>query len=175
MTPSARKSGNAAASNGANRLRIIGGRWRGSKLNFPNIDAIRPTPDRVRETLFNWLQTDISNARCLDLYAGSGALGLEALSRGASAVTFVDREPAIGKYLRDTLQRLDGNGGNVITMDSSHYLTQTPTLFDVVFLDPPFAAATKQQLLSNLFAQLENGWLAPHAWIYIECPSDMGS
>jgi len=174
MTPPAKKSGNAA-SGGPNSLRIIGGRWRGSKLNFPNIAAIRPTPDRVRETLFNWLQTDIHNALCLDLYAGSGALGLEALSRGAGTVTFVDREPAIGKYLRETLQRLENSEANIITMDASRYLTQPSTPFDIVFLDPPFAAAARQHLLSSLFSQLENGWLSSHAYIYIECPSEMGA
>jgi 16S rRNA (guanine966-N2)-methyltransferase len=175
MTPSAKKSGNAAVTSGANRLRIIGGRWRGSKLNFPNIAAIRPTPDRVRETLFNWLQAEVNDARCLDLFAGSGALGLEALSRGASAVTFVDREAAIGKYLRETLQRLDCNQGEVVIADAMHYLTQHPTTFDLIFLDPPFAASANDRILPALFAQLEQGWLAPQALIYMECPADVGS
>src|SRR5918996_887096 len=84
----------------ANRLRIIGGRWRGSRIVFPPLAAIRPSPDRVRETLFNWLQQPIVGARCLDLFAGSGALGLEALSRGAAHVTFVDREPQVGRRLQ---------------------------------------------------------------------------
>jgi len=174
MTRPARKPSNAG-NGGANRLRIIGGRWRGSKLNFPDIVAIRPTPDRVRETLFNWLQADINNARCLDLYAGSGALGLEALSRGAGAVTFIDREPVIGKYLRETLLRLGDTHAHVITIDASQYLTQTPTPFDIIFLDPPFAAVANENLLSTLVSRLENGWLASPAWIYIECRSDMGA
>ena len=91
-----------------NRLRIIGGRWRGSRIVFPPLAAIRPSPDRVRETLFNWLQQSIVGARCLDLFAGSGALGLEALSRGAAHVTFVDREPQVGRHLTQTLERQAG-------------------------------------------------------------------
>ena len=90
---SAGKKTAPSASHAPNRLRIIGGRWRGSRIVFPPLAAIRPSPDRVRETLFNWLQQPIVGARCLDLFAGSGALGLEALSRGAAHVTFVDREP----------------------------------------------------------------------------------
>ena len=161
---------------GANRLRIIGGRWRGTKLNFPDVIAIRPTPDRVRETVFNWLQNDIANTHCLDLFAGSGALGLEALSRGANKVTFVDREFVIGKYLRDTLQRLNCDQAQVISSDAINFLKGTATPFDVVFLDPPFAASADTQLLSQVCSQLEShGWLNEHAHIYIECPSTMAS
>src|SRR5688572_11447327 len=97
----------------ANTLRIIGGQWRGRKIEFPNLAAIRPTPDRVRETVFNWLQHDIAGARCLDLFAGSGALGLEALSRGATAVTFVDKEHAVGHYLKEPLARLQATNAQV--------------------------------------------------------------
>jgi 16S rRNA (guanine966-N2)-methyltransferase len=166
----------AGAHRPPNQLRVIGGRWRGTKLNFPPIAAIRPTPDRVRETLFNWLQTDIVNARCLDLFAGSGAIGLEALSRGASTVTFVDREPAIGKYLHETLQRLQCDQGEVHVMDALNFLQRPASPFDIVFLDPPFASSAEQELLSSLCMQLENrGWLNAHAWLYIECPSSMGS
>ena len=157
-----------------NRLRIIAGRWRSVQIAFPPVAAIRPTPDRVRETLFNWLQADINGVRCLDLFAGSGALGLEALSRGAGAVTFVDREAAIGKYLCETLQRLKCEQGEVVVADATQYLAQRPTTFDVVFLDPPFAASANDRMLPTLFAQLEQGWLAPHAWIYMECPAEIG-
>lgn len=161
---------------GNNRLRIIGGQWRGTKLIFPDVFAIRPTPDRVRETLFNWLQMEIVASRCLDLFAGSGALGLEALSRGASTTTFVDREPKITRYLSETLARLNCSQGTVQTMDAIQYLQQPVTPYDIVFLDPPFAASAGQQLLSQLFNQIETrGWLSPSAHIYIECPSDMGS
>lgn len=158
----------------AHRLRIIGGRWRGTRLNFPPVAAIRPTPDRVRETLFNWLQADVASARCLDLFAGSGALGLEALSRGADAVTFVEREAAVSKYLRDTLQRLHCEQGEVLTTDALAFLDRQASPVDIVFLDPPFAAAMGSSLLSQVCSLLENqGWLSAHAWIYIECPAQM--
>jgi 16S rRNA (guanine966-N2)-methyltransferase len=148
-----------------NQLRIIGGVWRGRKLAFPDIDAIRPTPDRVRETVFNWLQNDIAGARCLDLFAGSGALGFEALSRGAAQVVFVDREPAIGRYLRDTLARLDASGAEVHTADSLRWLAAPSQPFDVVFLDPPFTANVLAAVCQRLEA---GGWLSPAALIYIE-------
>ncbi len=161
---------------GANQLRIIGGRWRGTKLKFPNIAAIRPTPDRVRETVFNWLQTDVLDAQCLDLFAGSGALGLEALSRGARTVTLVDREVAIGSYLRDALQRLQCEQSIVQSMDSLEFLRGPSRPFDIVFLDPPFAASMDTNLLSQVCTQLESrDWLSTHAWIYIESPASMGS
>jgi 16S rRNA (guanine966-N2)-methyltransferase len=152
-----------------NQLRIVGGRWRGMRIEFPDIAAIRPSPDRVRETLFNWLQTHIAGARCLDLFAGSGALGIEALSRGASAVTFVDREPQVGRHLTQTLQRLGAAGATVKTEDAVRFLERTPQPFDLVFLDPPFAST----LLEAVFARLPQGWLAPEAHIYVECPADV--
>ena len=149
-------------------MRIVGGRWRGMRIDFPAIAAIRPSPDRVRETLFNWLQAHIVGARCLDLFAGSGALGIEALSRGASAVTFVDREPQIGRHLTQTLQRLGATDATVRTEDSLRFLERPAQPFDVVFLDPPFAST----LLQPVFARLTRGWLAPAAHIYVECPAD---
>lgn len=153
-------------------MRIIGGRWRSVPLHFPDVAAIRPTPDRVRETLFNWLQQSILGARCLDLFAGSGALGLEALSRGAREVTFVDREPAIGRYLRDTLTQLRCTDAQVITADAFNFLHGTATPFDVVFLDPPFALSDDS--LPRVCRALESrGWLRSHAWIYLECPADV--
>lgn len=159
----------APAGQAPNRLRIVGGRWRGMRIDFPPIEAIRPSPDRVRETLFNWLQTHISGARCLDLFAGSGALGIEALSRGASAATFVEREPQVGRHLTQTLQRLGATGATVETQDALRFLERTPQLFDVVFLDPPFASP----LLQAVFSKLPQGWLAPDAHIYVECRSDV--
>jgi 16S rRNA (guanine966-N2)-methyltransferase len=154
-----------------NRLRIIGGQWRGRKLEFPNVAAIRPTPDRVRETVFNWLQNDIVDARCLDLFAGSGALGLEALSRGATQVDFVDCEPRIGSYLRETLKRLETTSGNVHTADSLKWLAGSVQPFDVVFLDPPFDASILPAVCQRLE---EGGWLNPEALIYIESASSGG-
>lgn len=157
---------------GANRLRIIGGRWRSVPLRFPDVAAIRPTPDRVRETLFNWLQQAVIGARCLDLFAGSGALGLEALSRGAREVVFVDREAAIGHHLRDTLKQLQCIDAQVITSDALAFLKQAASPFDVIFLDPPFALSATE-LLPQLYLRLEQGWLNANAWIYLECPSNI--
>lgn len=151
-----------------NRLRIVGGRWRGSRIDFPPIAAIRPTPDRVRETLFNWLQHDLVGTRCLDLFAGSGALGLEALSRGASHVTFVDREPRIARHLAATLERLHANNAEIVVSDAFNFLERSPSSFDIVFLDPPFSL----DALPKIYALLARGWLAPSAFIYVECPAD---
>jgi 16S rRNA (guanine966-N2)-methyltransferase len=152
------------------QLRIIGGRWRGTRLRFPPVDAIRPTPDRVRETLFNWLAPVIGGARCLDLFAGSGALGLEALSRGASDVVFVDRDARIADYLRETLARLKGQG-TVLAGDAERSLDGIPGPFDVVFLDPPFAQGRVPPLLDKLVAR---GLLAQGAFVYIETEAEAG-
>lgn len=160
----------------AHTLRIIGGQWRGRKLEFPDVESIRPTPDRVRETVFNWLQHDIAGARCLDLFAGSGALGFEALSRGAAHVTFVDREPRIGRYLRATLARMQSSDGEVHTADALQWLSVLLQVgpsqpFDIVFLDPPFAA----NVLGEACKRLEsNGWLSPQSLVYIECAAAAG-
>lgn len=159
----------APAGRQPNRLRIVGGRWRGSRIDFPAIEAIRPSPDRVRETLFNWLQTQIVGARCLDLFAGSGALGIEALSRGASEVTFVDREPQVGRHITQTLQRLGATDATMQVEDANRFLARPPRPFDIVFLDPPFAST----LLQLVFEKLPQGWLAADAYIYVECPADM--
>jgi 16S rRNA (guanine966-N2)-methyltransferase len=134
-------------------------------IDFPPLEAIRPTPDRVRETLFNWLQHHILGADCLDLFAGSGALGIEALSRGASHVTFVDREPRIKRHLTATLARLRATNAQIAARDALAYLEGPPRRFDVVFLDPPFAS----DILPQVFARLAQGWLAPAAYIYVEC------
>lgn len=167
------------AASGAQRVRIIGGRWRGTKLDFPAVAALRPTPDRVRETVFNWLQQPIVGARCLDLFAGSGALGLEALSRGATQVLFVDREASIGQYLERTLQRLHADAGEVLVVDGFKFvaLARPATIepFNVVFLDPPFALSGQGTALTGLLLQLEHGrWLDSEAWIYIEAPAAVG-
>jgi 16S rRNA (guanine966-N2)-methyltransferase len=150
-----------------NRLRIIGGRWRGSRIVFPPLAAIRPSPDRVRETLFNWLQQPIVGARCLDLFAGSGALGLEALSRGAVHVTFVDREPQVGRHLSQTLERLGSRDATIVVEDAQRFLLRPPRPFDIVFLDPPFDSGVLEQVGRHL-----QGWVAPGAYIYVECPAD---
>jgi|SRR5580692_3304998 16S rRNA (guanine966-N2)-methyltransferase len=154
----------------ARTLRIIGGSWRGRTWRFPEGD-IRPTPDRVRETLFNWLAASIAGKRCLDLFAGSGALGLEALSRGAGSVVFVENVATTARELRQTLANWGGEraaAAQVHLVGAKHFLLGTAQEFDVVFLDPPFAGG----LLGQAAAHLESGgWLAPEALIYAECPA----
>jgi len=149
-------------------LRIIGGSWRGRKLRFPALPGLRPSPDRVRETLFNWLAPVLPGASCLDLFAGSGALGLEALSRGAAGCCFVDSAGSACARIGEHLQRLGATGGRVVNADSLRWLQARPEPapgFDVVFLDPPFG----QGLLEQCCTQLEqNGWLADEALIYME-------
>ena len=151
-----------------NRLRIIGGQWRGRKLEFPNVADLRPTPDRVRETVFNWLQPVIDGARCLDLFAGSGALGFEALSRGAAHVVMVERDSAAVAKLRANLMLLKTEQGRVIQRDAHEFLAHRHddiAPFDIVFLDPPY----HRGLLDPCFAALVNGsWLCKHAYIYFE-------
>jgi len=167
----ARPSGSSAHKPLPNRLRIIGGQWRGVRITFPPLPALRPSPDRVRETLFNWLQPVIVGARCLDLFAGSGALGIEALSRGASHVDFIDSEPAIGRHLLETLQRLDAANAAVRTADALKFLDQRHAggHYDVVFLDPPYASDLLLQVCNKLAAA---DWLARGALIYLECAAD---
>jgi 16S rRNA (guanine966-N2)-methyltransferase len=147
---------------------VIGGAMRGRRWRFPDIPDIRPTPDRVRETLFNWLGTHIVGARCLDLFAGSGALGLESLSRGASSVVFVEQHAAIARALGAVLAEWNVQGAEVARADAFAYLRGTVQPFDVVFLDPPFAAG----LVAPAAALLEErGLLTPNALIYMECPA----
>ena len=165
----------AAPAGGANSVRIIGGQWRGRRIGFPAAAALRPTPDRVRETLFNWLQGSLAGARCLDLFAGSGALGLEALSRGAAEVVFVERDPVVASALAANLRHLEppaatpagqaGARGRVVEADAFAFLAGPPRPFDVVFLDPPYAAGR----LAELCRLLDSGvWLAPRAFVYLE-------
>jgi 16S rRNA (guanine966-N2)-methyltransferase len=151
------------------QLRIIAGRWRGRRWRFPP-SALRPTPDRVRETLFNWLQGRTAGAHCLDLFAGSGALGLEALSRGAASVTFVEQERALAAALEALLREWQADAGRVICAPAQQFLAgrsaDRPAMraFDLVFLDPPFDSGE----LAAVLSQLERGWLAPEARIYVE-------
>lgn len=154
-------------------LRIIGGRWRGRKLNFPEVAGLRPTGDRIRETLFNWLAPSISGARCLDLFAGSGALSLEALSRGAEEAVMLENHPAAAAQLRQNLALLKSDKGKLITEDSLAWLSRAAPEskgFDVVFVDPPFQQNLWQRALDALH---QNHWLAPGAAIYIESGRDI--
>jgi 16S rRNA (guanine966-N2)-methyltransferase len=151
-----------------NRLRIVGGRWRGVRISFPPLEALRPSPDRVRETLFNWLQSVVIDARCLDLFAGSGALGIEALSRGAASVTFVDREVRVKQHLEETLLRLDAQHATVHVAEALKFLNGAAQPFDIVFLDPPFASSLLGEVCEKLACAR---WLAPSAMVYVECPA----
>jgi 16S rRNA (guanine966-N2)-methyltransferase len=155
----------------SNSVRIIGGAWRGRRIRFPSASELRPTPDRVRETLFNWLQGVIGDARCLDLFAGSGALGLEALSRGAREVAFVERDARVAAALKQSIAALGAEGSRIVTADAFRYLAGAARPYDVVFLDPPFA----QGRLAELCTLLEHGgWLAPRAYIYLEAAARDG-
>ena len=153
-----------------NRVRIIGGRWRGRKLRFPDGDGLRPTGDRIRETLFNWLMPALPAARCLDLFAGSGALGFEALSRGAASCMLVERNPQAVKCLQDAKLLLEADTAAIIAADSAHWLSTATGVFDIVFIDPPFADASL--VPAALVAALEQrGLLSADPWIYIEQPA----
>ena len=156
----------SSASGSRNSVRIIGGGWRGRRVSFPDIPGLRPTPDRVRETLFNWLQERIAGARCLDLFAGSGALGLEALSRGAKELVFVEQAVAAARALQEQLIRFGGQArAQVAEMGAARYLRSVPQAFDIVFLDPPFG----RDALAEYVPMLDEGqWLKPGALVYLE-------
>ncbi len=147
-----------------NQFRIIGGQWRGRRLAFFPAPGLRPTPDRVRETLFNWLMPVIEGARVLDLFVGSGALGFEAASRGAARVTLVDNHPRVISQLKQNIRLLDAGMIEVCQSDVLRYLERPAEPYEVVLLDPPYQA----NVLATCFRKLENGWLAPDAWIYFE-------
>ncbi|MDH5326316.1 MAG: 16S rRNA (guanine(966)-N(2))-methyltransferase RsmD [Gammaproteobacteria bacterium] len=154
-----------------NSLRIIAGQWRGRKLHFPSIEGLRPTPDRVRETLYNWLQNHIANLRVLDCFAGSGALGLEALSRGAAHCTFAEQNRDATRAIEQHLHLLQCDRGRVLSTDVLNLLKQpAPQAFDLVLLDPPFRKNLIEPCLQRL---QQNHWLQPQAWIYLECEKEL--
>jgi len=160
---------------GSGQLRIIAGQWRSRRFAFPEGPGLRPTPDRVRETVFNWLMPYVEGARVLDCFAGSGAMLLESLSRGAASALGLDLNPQSVAALRSHLSSLGCTAGQVQQVDALRYLEgQVATPFDLVFLDPPF----HQNLLAPACTLLEQrGWLAPRAWIYCEseaAPSALG-
>ena len=154
-----------------NQLRIIGGAWRGRKLAFPDIEGLRPTGDRIRETLFNWLAPEIQGARCLDVFAGSGALGVEALSRGALTSVMIERDAKAAAQLKINLDLLKADKGQVINSDALNLLQRDNQSepFHIIFIDPPF----QLNLWQSIVDALENGnWLADDATIYIESHRD---
>lgn len=157
----------ANASRQMGEVRIIAGLWRGKKLPVLTADGLRPTTDRVKETLFNWLMTDVAGSHCLDCFAGSGSLGFEALSRQAEAVIFLEKFADAAKLLQKNLQALKSDAGLVVQTDSLHYLNQTNphSPFNLVFVDPPF----QQGFVPPILALLQkNHWLAENALIYVE-------
>lgn len=158
-------------SGGAGQIRIIGGLWRGRKLPVPDSAGLRPTTDRVRETLFNWLAPDIQGARCLDCFAGSGALGLEALSRHAASVTLIELERPVAQQLEKNLATLGATTGRVINTNTLQWLAQQGEPHDLVFIDPPFRKGLLEQTLTLLE---NNGWLADGALVYVESEVENG-
>jgi 16S rRNA (guanine966-N2)-methyltransferase len=154
------------APTGRNSVRIIAGAWRGRRIHFPDMPALRPTPDRVRETLFNWLQHSIAGTRCLDLFAGSGALWLEALSRGAREAVFVEQSQAAARALQEQLVLFGGAAkGRLAEMGAARFLRTPGAPFDLVFLDPPFGT----NALAEYIPLLDTGnWLNLGGLVYLE-------
>jgi len=150
-------------------LRIIGGDWRSRKISFAHNPAIRPSPDRIRETLFNWLQYSIPGARCLELYAGSGILSLEALSRHASHITIVDRAADVIAAIKTNLTLLKAEPGQYECIQASAltWLSSQENTWDLIFLDPPFKS---QELESLLPIIATNKLLKPDGYVYLETP-----
>lgn len=153
---------------GPGRVRIVGGRWRGTRLDVPDVPGLRPTSDRVRETLFNWLQPALPGARVLDLFAGTGALGLEAVSRGAAHALLVERDAGLAAALTATVSRL--SAGDAVQVRRGEAVATASALpagsVDIAFVDPPFAL----DLWTPALAALEPAFAAD-AWLYLESPS----
>ena len=150
------------------KLRIISGKWRRRTLPVPPVEGLRPTPDRVRETLFNWLAADVEGARCLDLYAGSGALGFEAASRGASRVVLVERDARAVESMRAQARALGAREIEVVQADVPTWIERGGEPFDIVFLDPPYASGDLGAVCKRLD---EHGWLSSEALVYLETGS----
>lgn len=154
-----------AQSRHAGRVRIIGGQWRHRQLRFYESGAVRPTPDAIRETLFNWLQDSLDEAVCVDLFAGSGALGFEAASRGAARVVLVERDPRCAAALRENRRRLQAHNVEVVGDDAIRYLRRSQERFDVAFVDPPFNLGLVPKVC-RVLAQLDR--MKSGALVYVE-------
>ncbi len=147
-------------------VRVIGGRWRGRRVPVPDARALRPTPDRIRETLFNWLAARVAGSRVADLFAGTGILGLEALSRGAASAVFVERDRRLAAGIGARLGEFGCRDGHVIVADAYNWLERgAPHPFDIVFLDPPYGDGRLAELCTLLAGR---GWLAAGALVYLE-------
>ncbi len=160
------------AKRNGNRLRIIGGEWRSRLLPFPDVDGLRPTTDRVRETLFNWVQHTIPGARCLDLFSGSGALGFEALSRGAGNVVMVENNAKASFQLKENAKSLSADSAEVYHGDAIQFLHQDTAAFDVIFLDPPFGKGFLQDCVNGI---AQNNLVKNGGLVYIESEQDLDS
>lgn len=157
---------NKRSKSNVGRLRIVAGNWRSRLLDIADVKGLRPTSERIRETLFNWLAPTLHGSRCLDLYAGTGALGLEALSRGAAEAVFVERSNVAAKQLQQNVKLLDAQGATILTRDALDYLRASPSgSFDIVFLDPPFADDLLEETCRLLAG---SGLLAGGTQIYLE-------
>ena len=148
-----------------NEIRIIGGEWRGRRISFLDHQGLRPTGDRIRETLFNWLQHRISGASCLDLFAGSGALGLEAASRGAERCVLVEKDRRVAARLQENINLLGAKQVSLQNISAENYLASVPSAFDLLFIDPPFTGTNYVDLIANI---ARSGCLAPKSLIYLE-------
>lgn len=162
---SKRRNATRAQATTPQQVRIIAGRWKGRKIPVVKKEGVRPTPNRVRETLFNWLQNRIAGSHCLDIFAGSGALGLESVSRGATHATIVDHDPEIIQTLQTLVELLASEQLSLVCDDAINYMASTTQRFDIVYLDPPFNKFELNPLLCQLF---EADILKPHALIYVE-------
>ena len=154
-----------------NSVRIISGKYKSRKVSFPSRSEVRPTGNRIRESLFNWIHLEISSSRCLDLFAGSGALGIEALSRGATTATFIESDREAAFYLENNLRNLDATNGNVIVSDAVDWLKCSKDInpFNIVFLDPPF----KGNLLVECVHLLDSNYMiSDHGSIYVESETE---
>ena len=149
------------------QCRIIAGKWRGRKLDVPDVEGLRPTPDRVRETVFNWLQPYIGSSRCLDLFAGCGALGFEAASRGAMNVTMVELNSRVAKQLQENCITLSATQCKVERTTAQQFLSNNENQYDLVFIDPPYQDNLWTEIAQNL---VDSNTLSDDAVIYLECP-----
>lgn len=143
----------------SNRVRIVGGAWRSRMLPFPDVPGLRPTPDRVRETLFNWLGQLMDGKTCLDIFSGSGALGFEALSRGAKRVVMVERDAKVARALRDNVTTLKAENCELVTADALKFLDWETRRFDVIFVDPPYGLQLLPRVLPKLLDRLSDDGL----------------
>lgn len=163
-----RPKSSVALKTGRRDLRIIGGLWRSRKIQFLDLPGLRPTPDRVRETVFNWLQLALAGQHVLDVFAGSGAMGFEALSRGAASLTLLERDPNQAACLREQAAKLGAQACEVNCVDSLHWLksAQAPAAgYGLIFLDPPFHLNLVNEILHGL---AQKGWYAQTQWVYVE-------